>query len=180
MARILGIGGICVDRLAVIPRMPEWDEVEHITRSAVQQGGMVATAMVAAARLGEDVEFLGGVGNDDSGHYLLEVLRQEKIHIERVCVFEHETTSFSLVLVHETSGKRTIIHERGVQANTRLPLTEYELQTSGSCTLTAIGLTAHLTSPSRPKHAASPSPSIPVQSCCGLLKQSESFRLLII
>ena len=125
--KILGIGGVCIDRLVVIPQMPDWDEVEHISHSMIQQGGMVATAMVAAARLGEEVEFLGGIGKDEAGRSALKVFGQERVATERVRVFDHEDSAFSLVLVHEKSGKRTILHSRGVQEKRSLEMSAPDL-----------------------------------------------------
>ena len=127
MKKILGIGGVCIDRLAVIPRMPAWDEVEHISHSVLQQGGMVGTAMVAASRLGEDAEFLGGVGDDEAGRFALEGFRDEEVGTERVKVFAGEESASSIVLVHEKSGKRTILHARGVQEKPSLELPGIDL-----------------------------------------------------
>ena len=124
---ILGIGGVCIDHLAVVPRMPDWDEIEHISRHMMQQGGMVATAMVAAARLGEKIEYLGGVGNDAAGHYALETFKKGHVGTARVKVFDNEDTAFSLVLVHEKSGKRTILHSRGVQKKLSLEVPVFDL-----------------------------------------------------
>jgi sugar/nucleoside kinase (ribokinase family) len=62
MAEILGLGGVCVDRIGVVSRMPNWDEAEHIATYTIQQGGIVATAMAAVARLGCQAEFIGGIG----------------------------------------------------------------------------------------------------------------------
>ncbi|MBD3307914.1 hypothetical protein GF339_15895 [candidate division KSB3 bacterium] len=127
MANILGIGGICVDRLMIVPRIPDWDELEYISEYTMQQGGMVATATVAAARLGEQVEFIGGIGNDDGGRYHLEVLQAARVNTDRMRIFDGAHTAFSFVLVHEVSGKRTIIHYRGVQGKPDLGIGEIDL-----------------------------------------------------
>ena len=39
MSVILGIGGVTLDRVGYIPRMPGWDEVEYLTSLDVRQGG---------------------------------------------------------------------------------------------------------------------------------------------
>jgi sugar/nucleoside kinase (ribokinase family) len=105
MAKILGLGGVCIDRLVKIPRIPGWDETEYVSNYAMQQGGMVATAMAAATRLGEDVEFIGGIGDDDSGQYALQSFKAAAIKTDQVKIFRGDSTAFSLVLVHESSGK---------------------------------------------------------------------------
>jgi len=128
MATIVGLGGVCLDRLAILPRMPGWDEVEHISSSATQLGGMVATALVAAARLGEVVEMIGGVGNDDAGRYALETLNREGVATPHMHVIHDDTTAFSFILVHEETGQRTILHQRGVQAREELPSAEFDFE----------------------------------------------------
>lgn len=120
MAEIVGLGGICFDRLMTLPRMPDWDETEYITETLAQPGGMVATAMVAAARLGEAVEMLGGVGRDEAGWAAVQGLREAGVAADRIRIFPDEATASSVILVHETSGKRTILHQRGVQARSDL------------------------------------------------------------
>ncbi len=115
MSEIVGLGGICVDRLALLRRMPDWDEVEEIVTSTTQLGGMVSTAMVAAARLGAQAECVGGVGADEDGRYALDTLRQAQVAAARIRTLPGEKTASSLVLVHQGSGKRTILHDCGVQ-----------------------------------------------------------------
>ncbi len=128
MAAIVGLGGVCLDRLAILPRMPGWDEVEQISRSATQLGGMVATAMVAAARLGETAEMIGGIGDDDAGRYALEALNRQGVATQRMHIFDDETTAFSFVLVHEETGQRTILHQRGVQLREELPFATLDFE----------------------------------------------------
>jgi sulfofructose kinase len=115
MAEILGLGGVCVDRIGVVSRMPNWDEVEHISTYTTQQGGIVATAMAAVARLGCEAEFIGGVGDDDAGQYVLRVFQEANIQMHRVRIFPKQTTAFSFILVHSISGHRTIFHYQGVK-----------------------------------------------------------------
>lgn len=122
MATIIGLGGICIDRVMRVQHLPEWDEVEYISAYTYQQGGMVATAMVAAAKLGEQVECIGGVGDDDAGQYALQRFHEVSVATERIVVFPGATTTFSFVLVHEGSGKRSILNYRGVQQQSDLKI----------------------------------------------------------
>jgi sugar/nucleoside kinase (ribokinase family) len=120
MGAILGIGGVTVDRVAVVPRMPGWDEVEYVSRYEVRQGGMVATAMMTVARLGGKAEFIGGIGDDMAGHFVFDAFLRGGVRAERVKVFPGGSTPQSIVLVHESTAERTILHHRGVQENSTL------------------------------------------------------------
>jgi sulfofructose kinase len=127
MGKILGLGGVCIDRLSIIPNIPEWDGLEHITAYATQQGGMVATAMVAVARLGSVAEFIGGVGDDEAGKFALQTFQAADVQTTRLKVFRGEVTSFSIILVQSSTGKRSIIHYKGVQAKPDLDVPALDL-----------------------------------------------------
>jgi sugar/nucleoside kinase (ribokinase family) len=127
MATIVGLGGICIDRVMRVPRLPQWDEVAYISAYTYQQGGMVATAMVAAAKLGEQVECIGGIGDDDAGRYALQRFQEVGVATDRIVVFPGATTTFSFVLVHEESGRRSILNYRGVQQQSDLNLPDIPL-----------------------------------------------------
>lgn len=88
----------------------------------VEQGGMVATALVAAARLGAEVEFLGAVGDDANGRLALDRFAAEGVATTGVQTLPGGISAFSFILVESHSGKRTIIHEPGVQRNRSLEI----------------------------------------------------------
>jgi sulfofructose kinase len=123
---VLGLGGVTVDQIGVVPHLPRSDEAMRLLEFRRQQGGMVATALVAAARLGCPAEFLGAVGDDPNGRYVLESFREEGIECSNVPEVPGGVTAFSWILVEQGSGKRAILHEPGVQRSDRLdsPLPE--------------------------------------------------------
>ncbi len=116
----LFIGGVVIDRICRIQRMPEWNEVEYISGYSNQQGGMAATAAVACARLGEKAEFIGGIGDDDNGKTILENFQLNNVISSRVKIFPGQHSAFSICLVHDGTGERTILHHKAVQNNSNL------------------------------------------------------------
>jgi sulfofructose kinase len=114
VAEIIGFGQIVVDVRCFVPRIPGLDEVVYMDDMDQQLGGMVGIAMVAAARLGGDVELVSLVGDDPNGAYCLRELNQIKVGCAGVKAVPGETTPFSAVLVDKTSGKRTIVFNRGL------------------------------------------------------------------
>jgi sugar/nucleoside kinase (ribokinase family) len=120
MKKILGLGGVTTDQIGVVDHIPSSDEVIRLQEYRLQQGGMVATALVAAARLGAETEFLGAVGDDQNGRFAVERFAAEGVGTAGVRVVPGSISAFSFILVEKVSGKRTIIHEPGVQRNRRL------------------------------------------------------------
>jgi ribokinase len=120
MKRILGIGGVTTDQIGVVDHIPGSDEVIRLQEYRVEQGGMVATALVAAARLGAEVEFLGAVGDDANGRLALDRFAVEGVATTGVQTLPGGISAFSFILVESHSGKRTIVHEPGVQRNRSL------------------------------------------------------------
>ena len=120
MSRILGLGGVTADQIGIVEHLPGSDEVIHLEDYRVQQGGMVATALVAASRLGAAAEFLGAVGDDPNGRLILERFRAEAVATGAVQVAAGQNSAFSFILVEKRSGKRAIIHEPAVQRNRTL------------------------------------------------------------
>ena len=126
MRKILGLGGVTTDQIGLVDHIPGSDEVIRLQDYRVEQGGMVATALVAAARLGAQTEFLGAVGDDANGSRALERFAAQGVATPRVRVLAGAVSAFSFILVDSRSGKRTIIHEPGVQRNHALELSKQD------------------------------------------------------
>lgn len=124
MSKILGLGGVTTDQIGLVDHIPGADEVIRLQGYRVEQGGMAATALVAAARLGAQAEFLGAVGDDANGSHALERFAAQGVATPRVRVLAGAISAFSFILVDSRSGKRTIIHEPGVQRNRALELSK--------------------------------------------------------
>jgi len=75
-------------------------------------GGMAATAAVAAARLGADVQFWGRAGNDPAGHAMRDELQRWGVDASRLELFDGARSSVSGVIV-DAAGERTIVNFRG-------------------------------------------------------------------
>ncbi|MDA3900392.1 MAG: PfkB family carbohydrate kinase [Spirochaetes bacterium] len=112
---ILGLGGVVIDRSLIVPDIPGWDTVLHAHHYSTHQGGMVATALAACARLGVQSEFIGAIGDDDAGGFIVKKFIENHVSCARIVVKEGEPSPCSICLVNEKSGARTIIHYRGLQ-----------------------------------------------------------------
>jgi sulfofructose kinase len=110
--RIAGAGICCLDHLVTAPQVP-WGGSAHVSGYLAQGGGLVATALVACARLGARCDLLSLVGTDPIGDQILDELRDEGVSVVGVARVSGAGSPFSFILVDERSGERTIFHRPG-------------------------------------------------------------------
>jgi sulfofructose kinase len=112
--RIIGLGLACLDYLFVTEAATAGGQA-RLVDYAVEGGGLVATALVAAARLGARAEIITRVGDDDEGGRVLAGLRAERVDVSRAEVVKGERTAVSFIRVEAGTGERTIYHRRGIE-----------------------------------------------------------------
>ena len=76
---ILGLGEVVLDWVAEIPRFPKPDEKIDAISENFFPGGVVANFLVAVARLDVSCGFIGAVGNDSYGDFLLNDFENENL-----------------------------------------------------------------------------------------------------
>jgi sugar/nucleoside kinase (ribokinase family) len=111
---VVGVGECSLDEVWVVPERPAFPSKLHAVRRDRLGGGQVATAMVAAARLGLRAAYHGAVGDDPGGRQVLEGLRDESVEVGQVRVIPGGGTREALILVDEKSGERSVIEQPGV------------------------------------------------------------------
>jgi sulfofructose kinase len=111
-AEIIGIGLAVLDHLMIVPDFPVADGVLASSQYEVHGGGMVATALVAASRLGASTEFWGRVGADDNGHTILKELKNYGVGTSQVSIIPDGKTGVCFVLVKAGTGERTFVLHR--------------------------------------------------------------------
>jgi sulfofructose kinase len=108
-AEIVGIGLAVVDHVMAVPEFPSREGVINSTQYQVQGGGMVATALVAAQRLGVSTEFWGRVGDDENGHAILRELKASGVGTSQMHVVPNGKTGVSFVMVKASNGERSFV-----------------------------------------------------------------------
>jgi len=111
--RIVGIGHATVDVFGVVPRYPQRDTKTELVEYSKQGGGPVATALCAAAALGVQTTFVGKVGDDELGRYILAGLREFGVDCEHVVIEEGGYSPTSFVVADRETASRTIFYTRG-------------------------------------------------------------------
>lgn len=109
---VAGMGLNAVDHLCVVPRFPRYEEKLRMDAFRRAGGGQVASAMVACARWGLKVRYIGKVGGGDLGAFSLSTLREAGVDVSDVAVVEGALNQFAFILIDATTGERTIIWTR--------------------------------------------------------------------
>ena len=110
---VVGVGIACLDHNATVTSIPKLDENVMVTDYRKQMGGTVSTALAALQRLGARTKYMGMLGDDENGAYILENLGAEGIDVGSVRLAEGESSPFSFVLVDGMTSKRSIAYFPG-------------------------------------------------------------------
>ncbi len=109
---VVGLGENSVDHLCVVPHFPQIDTKTDLVNYARLPGGQIATALVFLARMGLKTKYIGKVGADEMGRLSLDSIRAEGIDVSAVAIEPKVATRFSVIMIDQQSGERTILSHR--------------------------------------------------------------------
>lgn len=108
MSQIVGVGHCCQDSICTVECYPPEDGSTHILSiDDTQGGGAVATALVAAAKLGAKASIIANLGDDQTGDRIVEGFRSAGVSTDAVTRIWGGRSSCSTVMVNPVSGTRT-------------------------------------------------------------------------
>lgn len=110
---IVGLGLATVDIMTLVPRLPGHDDVFPARRILLEGGGPVATALVAAARLGATTAYLGPIAPTTWGSLARAGLEREGVDTRHAPTRATGEQAVSVILVDEASGQRSILYDSG-------------------------------------------------------------------
>lgn len=119
---ILVVGSINQDISLTVEHFPRAGETINAQSMKVDRGGKGANQAVSAARLGADVFFIGGVGNDGTGESMIHGLNEEGIDVNAVMKFSEPTGT--AVISIDAKAENTIIVSAG--ANHAITISDIE------------------------------------------------------
>jgi sugar/nucleoside kinase (ribokinase family) len=108
---ILGLGCVAVDDLLYVPSYPAADAKVRVRRRERQCGGLTATALVAAARLGARCAFAGVLGTDEDSQFVVDCFRREGIDVRNLLRRPDARPIHSTIIVDETRLTRNIFFD---------------------------------------------------------------------
>lgn len=109
---VVGIGLNATDTLILLPKFPAYAGKVPFIEELISPGGQVASAMVACARLGMRVKYIGTVGDDERGRIQMESLRDSGVDIEDVQVRRNCPNQTAYILIDQSTGERTVLWQR--------------------------------------------------------------------
>ena len=109
---MVGVGLNATDTLILLPHFPAYAGKVRFEDDVLSPGGQVASAMVACARLGLRVKYVGTVGDDERARVQMESLRRENINLDDVEVRRNCPNQSAYILVDGSTGERTVLWRR--------------------------------------------------------------------
>lgn len=110
--QIVGVGYCCVDVICMVEDFPVENSSTHITSRQTQGGGAVATALVAASRLGSRCAFIGNIGNDIISDEDVRLLEADGVCTDYMVRRPDCWGLESFVMVNPETGTRTKFPQR--------------------------------------------------------------------
>jgi sugar/nucleoside kinase (ribokinase family) len=118
---LFGFGIAAVDDLVEVAHFPQpGSKVEVLSRQR-QGGGLCATALVTAARLGLRCLYGGFLGSNELSDFVRETFRGEGIEVLHEVDYPHAEPFHSIILVDRSTGERTILYSRDHVVEPRPP-----------------------------------------------------------
>src|SRR5450759_2455289 len=100
---VLGFGAVTVDDLIYVDRYPLPDMKVGVIDKKRQGGGLVGTALVAAARLGARTAYAGILGSDDLSSFTLDEFTREGVDCTSV-IHRPDACPIHSIIIVDRSG----------------------------------------------------------------------------
>jgi sugar/nucleoside kinase (ribokinase family) len=104
---VVGLGSNALDLLGVIDGHPQPDTKSPLRQFEIQGGGMIATAMVACARLGLRARYIGKFGDDYWARLGRRLLLRDGVDVRHALRARGSVGHVSMMLIDARTGLRT-------------------------------------------------------------------------
>ena len=112
MNKVTIVGSINVDNIMHIKKLPQPGETIAMSEFSKAAGGKGANQAVASSRAKNETIFVGRVGDDDNGRFMLEQFKENGINVDYVAITPNQQTGQAYILLQET-GQNSIIIQHG-------------------------------------------------------------------
>ncbi len=107
---VLGFGAIAVDDFLYVDNYPAPDSKTRVQRRERHGGGLCATALIAAAKLGARCTFAGALGDDEWSQFSTAELEKSGVDCSQVLAAPNARPAHSTIIV-DNLGRRTILSD---------------------------------------------------------------------
>ncbi len=108
----VGIGVCAVDHISLVARYPQANEKTEALAYVVQAGGPVPTALATASSWGARCAYIGKVGNDADGDFVLQQLARFGVDTSMVVRAKRGFTPRAMIWVDQSTGQRSVVLNR--------------------------------------------------------------------
>jgi sugar/nucleoside kinase (ribokinase family) len=105
---VVGVGCVAVDVLAVFEGVIEEDQKMEVRQMTRQGGGLVGTGLTAVARLGGKARYVGRVGDDDDGQFVIKDFQREGVDTRCIEIVPGASVIRSIGVINPSKGFRTL------------------------------------------------------------------------
>src|SRR6185436_9003662 len=107
---VIGLGCCAVDEILYVPEYPPADGKVEVRNRERHCGGLCATALVTAARLGARCAFAGVLGGDEGSRFVLETFRRSGVDTRFHVARTGAAPIRSVIVVDEIRRTRNIFY----------------------------------------------------------------------
>jgi sulfofructose kinase len=107
---VMSLGVVAVDDLLYVETYPPPDRKIPVVRRERHLGGLAATSLVAAARLGCKCTYTGMLGDDELSRIVIEGLRRENIDVSHLSRHPDARPVHSTIIIGDTAQTRNIFY----------------------------------------------------------------------
>lgn len=108
---MLGLGCTAVDELLYVAAYPPADAKLQVRRRDRQCGGLTATALVAAARLGARCAYAGVLGVEEDSQFVIDTFVREGIDVQHIVRRPGAHPLRSVIIVDERRHTRNVFYD---------------------------------------------------------------------
>ena len=108
---VLSAGAIAVDEVLLVAQYPPPDHKVEVLERRRECGGLAATALVAASRLGARCAYAGELGDDELSTFVLASLSRAGVDIKLVVRKGSAAPIYSTIIIDQESGTRNIFFD---------------------------------------------------------------------
>ena len=116
--KVVVLGSINVDTTYHVERFPQPGETISAKSKSSVPGGKGANQAVAAVRSGAQTSFVGAVGSDNEGSYMLEALKENNIDVHHIMVDKYHGTGTAAITLDANGQNDIMIYGGANQAMT--------------------------------------------------------------
>jgi sulfofructose kinase len=109
---VLGLGAVAIDDLLYVDAYPPPDSKVRVHRRERRCGGLTATALIAAARLGARCAYAGVLGSDEPSRLVADAMEREGIDLSFALRREGASPAHSTIVVGDGGRTRTVFAAR--------------------------------------------------------------------